>query len=101
VRVFAESYLIAVLLDVLLGALEDLFGVLLASGRGLSIGGGLLGGPRLVALATLESGLRDGGLRNHWGRRVARMASAKMPRAGRKAGPRLACERAARRRGGG
>jgi hypothetical protein len=80
---FAESYLIAVLLDVLLGALEDLLRVLLGSGRGLSIGGGLLGGPRLVALATLESGLRDGGLRNH--REEARAtASAKCQwRAGR------------------
>jgi hypothetical protein len=81
---FAESYLIAVLLDVLLGTLEDLLGVLLGSGRGLSIGGGLLGGPRLVALATLESGLRDGGLRNH--REEARAtASAKCQwRAGRR-----------------
>jgi hypothetical protein len=67
--VFPESYLVAVLLDVLLRAHEDLLLVLLARSGGLRVGGGFLGGPRLVALATLESGLRNGGLRNRVGER--------------------------------
>jgi len=58
-----DAHLIAVLLHVLLRAGEDLLGVLLGLGLRLGVGGGLLGGPRVVALATLEGGLRDGGLR--------------------------------------
>lgn len=63
------SHLITVLLHVLLSALEDFLRALLRVGLHLSGGGSLLGGPRLIALATLKSGFWDSGLQKSKKRR--------------------------------
>ena len=63
-----RAHLITVLLHVLLRAVEDLLLVGLGLSLGLRGGLGLVGGPRLVALTTLKSGLGNSGLlwRKRW-----------------------------------
>lgn len=57
-----RAHLITILLHVLLRAVEDLLLVGLGLSLGLRGGLGLVGGPRLVALTTLKSGLGNSGL---------------------------------------